>query len=705
MKRNILCVIYLAALLALLTLSANAQSTGTLTVKDSDNQTVKTFTVTVDRPDLDSTKDIQKALDFARDNATAEKPMTVVFPKGEYGIFSTLNLYGNTTLDLSDSILYRSEKGGSIIRFGRGSDKNYGYNGYQNITVKNGTLDAGQKGKNSLMRFAHASNIKILSMTFKNTKDVMHLLTFAASKDVLIDNCTFSDMTLSSASTSNCEAVQIDILNEHHFGDNVYDGTKTRNVTVSNCTFENLIRGVGTHSAIIGHYFDNIKIINNTFRNIIGYAVNALNYRNSKISGNTISSCGSGIDCSHISNAGFGNMYAPLKEDDKADLNAHVTISDNKISIKDKGFLHIAYGISIAGAVAKNVKDKDGKVYSADLRISDITVENNTITTSVKSKNSYAIDISGAVGSSYNDKSNVRILNNKIIFSGKEKSKKYSVGIRLLDNKNIYLYKNSCTCAKGAEYNYDSSVLASRCSNIYFKANSFSYPASFGMKITGCSGLTLQESTLKKCKNNAVYVMSGSKKIKLQSNKIYDCSAYAICVRDSHASYISKNSIYNCANHAIYLTGTGKCGSVSSNYISLPKGQGIYLNDNAYAGKIISNRIRLSNASRNAIGINGSASAEIISKNIINEKSKKDKVKLTCLNGIYINAPKAELKQINENKIYTCAKSGISIVKAKSKPEISGNTVSGCQNGISYAKGRLSKNNITKYSGSKTVKV
>ena len=199
--------------------------------------------------------------------------------------------------------------------------------------------------------------------------------------------------------------------------------------------------------------------------------------------------------------------------------------------------------------------------------------------------------------------------------------------------------------------------------------------------------------------------MSGSKKIKLQSNKIYDCSAYAICVRDSHASYISKNSIYNCTNHAIYLTGTGKCGSVSSNYISLPKGQGIYLNDNAYAGKIISNRIRLSNASRNAIGINGSASAEIISKNIINEKSKKDKGKLTCLNGIYINSPQADLKHINENKIYLCTKNGISAVKTKSKPEISGNTVSGCQNRISYAKGRLSKNNITKYSGSKTVKV
>lgn len=705
MKKRILSLVFLTVFLLSLTVHADAYSVKKIYVKNADNQTVRTFSVTVDRPGADSTADMQKALDYTRDNATPANPMTVVVPKGEYGIFSTLNLYANTTLDLSGSVLFRNEKSGSIIRFGRAGDKNTGYSGYQNITVKNGILDGNKKATASLMIFSHAGNIKIQSVTFRNTKNAQHLLTFAAANNVLIDGCTFSDMYFSSASSSNSEAVQIDILNRHHFADNVYDGTRTKNVTVSNCTFKNLVRGVGTHSAIVGYYFDNMKIINNTFENIAGYAVNALNYRNSRICGNKMSRCGSGISCSRISNTSFGNMYAPLSSKDKVDLNAHVLISDNRISITDTDYMHIVYAISIAGAVAKNVKDKDGKVFSADLRVSDITVKNNVITSAVKNRNTYPIDISGAVGSSFDENTNMKITGNKIVFtnSGSSKSGKYA--FRLVSCKNIFLYKNSSLSYKNAGYFYDSAVIASKCDNILIRSNSFSDTSSFGMKLSECSSLTVQENTLKKCKNNAVYVVSGCRKINLLSNKIYDCSNYGISIRDSQADYINKNTVSGSANHAIYLTGNSKCTGVNANYINLPKGHGIYLNADAYAKQINGNTVRLCSTSCHAIGVNGSANVQTISGNTINTKSKNESVTLKCLNGIYINSPKASVKEISKNSISSCVQNGIGIFKVKGCPQISGNTVRSCKNGICYISGSLHKNSIDKCTGSKTVKI
>lgn len=704
MKRTALCVVLFAVLLFFLTARAGAYTEKKILVKNADNQTVKTFSVTVDRPGADSSDDIQKALDYTRDFAREASPMTVILPKGTYGIFGTLNLYSNTTLDLSGSVLTRNENSGSILRFGRGSDRNTGYSGYRNITVKNGTLDGGKKGTASLMRFAHAGNIQILSVKFRNTKNVQHLLTFAAAENVLIDSCSFSDMTFSTASSSNSEAVQIDILNPHHFTDNVYDGTRTKNVTVSNCSFKNVVRGVGTHSAIVGYYFDNMNITDNVFSGIAGYAVNALNYRNSNICGNRIYQCGSGISCSHISNIAFDNMYAPLSSQDKVDLNANVLISGNRITLTDTDYMHTVYGISIAGAVAKNIKDKDNKVFSADLRISGVTVKDNNIISSVKKKNTCLIDIMGAVGSSADENSSVKITGNKIAFTEQSVSKCRKYGLRLVDSRNLWLYQNACFSYQYAGNFYDSALIADRCSNATVRSNAFSYTASFGMKLSGCSGFTVQGNTLKSCQNNAVYIVSDSSKIHLLSNRIDDCSAYSISVRDSHAGYISRNTVSGGASHAIYLTGSGRCSAITDNYIRLPGGHGIYLNGNAYVKQINGNIIKLSSPSCHAIGVNGSANVQTVNGNTINAKSKSDTITPTSLNGIYINSPQANIKEISGNYISSCVQNGICIIKVKSSPLISNNTVRYCKNGIYYTNGSLSGNSIARCTGASTVK-
>ena len=73
-------------------------------------------------------------------------------------------------------------------------------------------------------------------------------------------------------------------LQRDHFASyGKYDETPNRNITITNCTFKNVQRGVGTHAAIVGCYHSNIRIENNKFINIPGYAIIATNYINSSI--------------------------------------------------------------------------------------------------------------------------------------------------------------------------------------------------------------------------------------------------------------------------------------------------------------------------------------------------------------------------------------------------------------------------------------
>ena len=88
------------------------------------------------------------------------------------------------------------------------------------------------------------------------------------------------------------EAIQIDILDKVHFyGFTSYDNTMNDSITVENCVFKNVYRGVGTHNYFKNLYQTNIKITACTFENITDCAISAVNFKNIEFTSNKFLNC------------------------------------------------------------------------------------------------------------------------------------------------------------------------------------------------------------------------------------------------------------------------------------------------------------------------------------------------------------------------------------------------------------------------------
>ena len=111
------------------------------------------------------------------------------------------------------------------------------------------------------------------------------------------------------------EALQFDIPCDTSIYKSTYlDGTTMKNVEVTNCLFQNVPRGVGTHTLLNGAYHENIKITGNIFKNIQEEAIIALTYYNCEIKNNVIENCGGGVLIQYFKPLSSSVMkYAELK--------------------------------------------------------------------------------------------------------------------------------------------------------------------------------------------------------------------------------------------------------------------------------------------------------------------------------------------------------------------------------------------------------
>lgn len=650
----------------------------------SGGNVVTTYEIITNNKTQNARTAIQKALRFVKKNASETDIYTVRIPKGTYYFYSSLDIYSNTCLDLNGSTVYRAGSCATLLRFGTKNDVSYGYDGYKNITVKNGTFNGNQTGSASLVRFAHADNIKLHNLIFTNSKGVMHLLTFAASNNVSITDCTFSDMTITEKIEKfNCEAVQIDILKSGHFNYPAQDGTPTKNVTVSGCTFQNLQRGVGTHSAFANHYFDNIKITNNTFENIEGYAVNAINYTNSLIEGNTVTDCGSGINCGTVTNYKLAHFYGPVQESDLPVSELNTVVTNNTITLSNKDYDHTGYGINIIGQNIKNYTDKDGKVVNGDYRVSGITVTNNTITSKVSDHNFYGIEIDGAYSPQSGDLSNVLIKNNKITITCNDPAIKGNYGIRALDCTNINI-ENNTVLDNGSIPHLESGIRLEDSAGCRISGNSITKTSSFGIKLTNAKSSVLNNNTLKEIGLDGIYIFSNSNSVNINGNTIESPQGHGIYVRDSKISNIKGNKISTPKDHGIYITGTASAKRVYENSLIGINNHGIYLNKDASAATIYNNTVDIINKDAVGIYINNNVSVEAIENNRINLNESNAALTVTCKSGITVNSKKCALTTVKNNLIKECKDAGIILhaVKSGSKTAIEENTITNTAKGI-----------------------
>lgn len=346
----------------------------------------------------DNAKVIQAAFDEAKNKASDKNRYRIYFPKGEYHINTTLNIFSNTELYLDEktTLVQDAPKGQNIVKAGDFSQKHILYNGFRNIKIDGGKWDMQFNGS-CAMRFGHCTNLSIRNVNITNILDAHHIEAAA------VDTLSITDSTFTSSlrrGSNSCEAIQLDILHDskHFPGFEEFDDTPNKNVTISGCTFSNLHSGIGTRSAVVSKYFDNVVIENNKFENIQEKAISCFNYKNSKIINNTFTNVNSGICFEYLPNNFFGaysqRMYiANDKSIGKINSKSSTVISGNVMNIKQ--IAESSYGIYAYGAKIDSDTARKKGITAGDYTISDLSIDNNTINVEENSSKSYGIYITG----------------------------------------------------------------------------------------------------------------------------------------------------------------------------------------------------------------------------------------------------------------------------------------------------------------------
>lgn len=524
----LLCLFFLALAFCLTPDQVSAKtSTKTLKVKNGSN----------------ITKDLQSALDSAQKvkGGTIRK---IVIPKGTYKISATLKVYSNTHLSMKGVTLKRAGTDfHTMLRLGSPKASHAGYSGFKNITFEGGTWD-GNNQFGCAMRLGHAQNIKLLGVTMKKIKNSHHA-EIAACKNVTFDKCKFTDFAGSWKSSENYEALQIDIMHKHHFSDyGKFDETPCSNVTVKNCTFSKLQRGMGTHSAIINSCHNQIRIINNTFSDITGYAIIGMNYKNSAINNNTITNCGTGI-IFRTMNKAMRAFYVPAKGGKtKALPKLNTQISGNRISVKWKGYPAQAMGISLYGA--KLSKGSNG-IPAGDYILRGLTVANNNITFTCKG---IGLCLEGA------DQNTVRgnTITGKITVKGANKGS--GDGLRLTGSDQNTVENNKILNKVTTGYGQDAngiSVLDSSNGNI-LKSNVITGTSKDGIIARNSKKLTLQSNTISASNRSGISILESSDNSTLSGNKIVGAEEDAIKIRDSLYINVRSNTVNGCGRYGLLVS-------------------------------------------------------------------------------------------------------------------------------------------------------
>ena len=510
MKKRLIAALFSVLLIINFVFPFMALAKSPVTVSDG----VEIYVYQINENDITSA--LKEAFSFC--DSQENKSFTVKVPEGTYTVSSPITLSNNTTLDLSGVILENGESNSNIFITKRNVTK---YNGSKNIKVSGGTLtySTEYKKKSCLVRMAHADNVTFKNTVFMLNKDSHHV-ELAACRNITFEGCTFKDGSGNLSNTSG-EALQIDILEETTHFPNMpeYDATMNNNITVNNCIFKNLLRGVGTNSGIAGLYHKNIKITNCKFSNIRATAINFMNYIESEISNNTIANCGEGIKYfMMVSDSNLHKMcYIDGKGSPRSDCAS--VISSNTVSVKKNDYISQSVGIQLRG---NDVTKKDVPFKKANYFVGKINVINNKILTE-------------DVGIRMFDTRNSLISNNEIT------GKSIDNGISLdLDSKSNEISKNTVR-------SFDKGVYFKSGNNNVLKSNKLEnnrYGAYFA---TGLKAKVYHNKYKNNSKNNCL--IAGNKK----SYAISNLSKPEISVKKSGKTSVLKwNKIKGAQKYQIY---------------------------------------------------------------------------------------------------------------------------------------------------------
>ncbi|MEI5098990.1 right-handed parallel beta-helix repeat-containing protein [Streptomyces sp. PmtG] len=275
---------------------------------ESMNQSKSSFMVTNFGADpsgsINAHAGIQAALDLARDIGGAQ----VFVPPGAYLIGQTLRIYTNTRLTLMAGAEFRRNHAGTMIVNGDRGQAFPGYTGHSRITIEGGLWNmrgttTGLTGSAMCISIGHATDITIQDLEVRDTPGY-HAIELNSTSHGVIRNAKFRGY-IDPGGRDFSEAIQVDLAKSSGafgaFGP--YDHTPCEDVLITGCHVgasgtpgtTAWPRGVGSHSATITKYHRRIRVSDNSFENLLQYAVSAYNWEDTTVTGNTFVSCGSGV--------------------------------------------------------------------------------------------------------------------------------------------------------------------------------------------------------------------------------------------------------------------------------------------------------------------------------------------------------------------------------------------------------------------------
>lgn len=489
----------------------------------------------------DIVKAVQKKLDKAHKKATSKNKYVIKVKPGSYKLGGTLKLYGNTTLDLTGVKLKATKKASNMIKVGdTPKDNKKGY-AYKNITIIGGDLNNAAHTSTAIV-IGHAKNVKLLGVTVHNAKNA-HLVEVAGTDGFTADGCTFYDQVQTKkAKVSTPEAIQIDILVKKHMKTYRSEVLPMKKVVVKNCTFRNVPRGVGSHTAVLNSPASNVKIQNNTFTNCKSGAIQALNYENCVIENNVIDGSPRGIVVYTVNKKGVFLAKTLSKEGKvkskisnkykKPKANQKIVIRNNTISLAGTDIYAEAEneGIFVGGFDFKKALKKNSTtdaIPKGNYYASGVTIEGNTITT---------------IGH----------------------------GIRLSDARNATITGNSITFQGAGS-----------------KAGDF-----YGIQLTNASTNNIvTDNSIANPRVNGIFLLGGSSASRIDGNTVVNAGKYGIGLQGSTATAINNNRVDGSKECGISVIKSSSVGSIAGNTLISTGNYGIYAKNNA----------KVKNCSRNTI--------------------------------------------------------------------------------------------------------
>lgn len=486
---------------------------------------------------------VQSALNEARENATEDLPYTVIVPEGEYNLGRALRIYSNTTLVLQGVTLTRSDSG-NMLRVGDEDSESYGVTGYayENIRLIGGIFD-GNMGENTIIKAFHTKGFLMDGVTLLNEKDG-HMMEYAGVDGLTIRNCTFKDQYLSKGKYG-YEVIQLDVLQSFHITNARSEDLPMTNVLVENCSFDNVPRAVGSHTAVHNRPHDNIVIRNNMFTNIGSIAVQGMGWTNVNILSNAIVNAPRGIT---VYAEPGGCTYLPSVLAKEGGTTAHASDSYQKPS---KANINIAYN------VLTNVGNKDDIYASYSSQGIAVLGEKLSAKSPVESS-----DKSGGLpaGDYYLD--GVSIHDNFIDIRGN--------GIRVEDARNVEIRSNEILCSKNTVHsdNYYGIVLRSNVTASAVSFNTIIGAEVNGIQLDGSNGGSVDTMQYNRIESTGKYGIGtyAMKITNIYDNDIIGTKNIGLFMGDkSTASAVNWNRIRNCSAEGIWITSNSKASTLKSN--------------------------------------------------------------------------------------------------------------------------------------------